>query len=76
MYHVYILENQAGKHYIGYTSNLSKRIKDHNSSKGRWIKRKVPWHLVYQQEYPTKEEAYLREGRLKDTKAEKLSKSF
>ena len=33
MYYVYILENveNTKEHYIGYTSNLKKRIKEHNS---------------------------------------------
>jgi putative endonuclease len=65
MYYVYILENEAGSHYIGYTSDLSKRIKGHNSSKSRWTRKKGPWHLVHREEYPTKEEAFLRERQIK-----------
>ena len=65
MYFVYILENTAGKHYVGYTSDLGQRIKDHNSTKGRWTKKKGPWHLVYKETCSTKEEAYSREKQIK-----------
>ena len=40
-YTVYIIENQDGRHYIGYTANLEIRIKDHNTNKTRWTKKKV-----------------------------------
>ena len=69
MYSVYILENPEVKHYIGYTVNLKQRIKDHNSSKGRWTKSKGPWHLVYREEHSTKEEAYLRAKQIKRYKS-------
>ena len=68
IHYVYILENKAGSHYIGYTINLPKRIKDHNCNKSRWTKKKGPWHLVYKEAYPTKKEAYLRERQIKKYK--------
>jgi putative endonuclease len=68
MYYVYILENEVRCHYTGYTTNLSKRIKGHNSSKSRWTKKKGPWHLVYMEEHSTKEDAYLRERQIKKYK--------
>jgi len=69
MYYLYIVENKVGKHYFGYTSNLPKRIKEHNSSKGRWTKKKGHWHLVHQEEYLTKEKAFLRERQIKRYKS-------
>ncbi len=65
MYCVYILENEVGNHYVGYTSDLAKRIKGHNSSKSRWTRKKAPWHLIYKEEYPTKKEAFQRERQIK-----------
>ena len=65
MYFVYIIENKEGRHYVGYTSNLVQRIKDHNSNKGRWTKKKGPWRLVYQEARSIKEEAYSREQQIK-----------
>ncbi|MDH4223921.1 MAG: GIY-YIG nuclease family protein [candidate division Zixibacteria bacterium] len=68
MYYVYILENDEGTHYIGYTADLPKRIKGHNSSKSRWTKKKGPWNLVYKEEFQTKQEAFLRERQIKKFK--------
>jgi len=65
MYYVYILENESGNHYVGYTSDLAKRIKGHNSSKSRWTRKKGPWRLVHKEQYPTKKEAFLREKQIK-----------
>lgn len=70
-YIVYILENQDGRHYIGYTANLERRIKDHNSNKTKWTKRKGPWHLVHKESYPTKKDAFLRERQIKRYKGGK-----
>jgi putative endonuclease len=76
MYFVYVLENEAGSHYVGYTSDLSKRIKGHNSSKSRWTKKKGPWHLVYKEEYATKEEAFIRERQIKRYKGGRAFKQL
>jgi putative endonuclease len=65
MYYVHILENEAGTHYVGYTSDLPKRIKGHNSSKNRWTRKKGPWRLVHSEKYQTKEEAFVRERQIK-----------
>jgi len=76
MYYVYILENESGDHYIGYTTNLKRRIKDHNHSKSRWTKKKGPWRLVYKEAHPTKKEAYLRERQIKRYKGGKAFKEL
>ncbi len=64
MYCVYIIENQEGSHYVGYSSDLRERIKGHNSSKSKWTRKKGPWHLVYKEEFQTKQEAFLRERKI------------
>jgi len=69
MYFVYILENSEGKHYVGYTANLQQRVKDHNSTKTRWTKRKGLWQLVYTEAFDTKEEAYSTEKEIKRYKS-------
>ena len=68
MYYLYVLENKTGSHYVGYTSDLHKRISGHNSSKSRWTRKKGPWRLVYKEEYRTKKEAFLRERQIKSYK--------
>jgi putative endonuclease len=76
LYYTYILENPEGKHYIGYTANLEQRIRDHNSTKGRWTKKKGRWRLVYQEAYSTKEEAYSREKQIKRYKSGRAFKQL
>jgi putative endonuclease len=54
------------KIYIGYSSNLIERIKDHNfrSTKGHTTRFR-PWVVIYVETFKSKNEAMLREKRLK-----------
>jgi putative endonuclease len=46
-YGVYILfSEKLGKYYVGYTSDINKRLLHHNSSQDRFSKKGVPWVLV------------------------------
>lgn len=70
MYFVYIVECRGGSYYCGYTSNLKRRVKEHNkSTKGAWYTR---WHrpvkLIYYEELETKSEAMKREYAIKQLK--------
>lgn len=40
--------------YVGYTNNLNKRIKLHNSSKGAKFTKGKIWKLVYYKKFKTK----------------------
>lgn len=61
-YFVYILESEIdGRLYKGQTSDLHKRIKEHNSGKTTSTKGYVPWKLVYFEKFETRGEAVLRE---------------
>lgn len=65
-YYVYILESQNGKYYVGYTSDLERRMKKHQSGKGSKFVRGFGFSkLLYHEEYPTKSEALKREAELK-----------
>ncbi|MEO0101307.1 MAG: GIY-YIG nuclease family protein [candidate division WOR-3 bacterium] len=69
-FYVYVLKSQStGKIYIGYTSNLTKRLKQHNDPNCKftlYTKRNPgPWELVYKEEYATRWEAMRREKELK-----------
>jgi predicted GIY-YIG superfamily endonuclease len=57
MYYVYILRRETADFYIGYTSDLKKRFKQHQN------KEKV--RLIYYEAYISKEIARARERRLK-----------
>ncbi len=47
MYYVYVLKSSGGKLYRGYTADLKKRIKEHNSGKIKSTKNLRPLKLVY-----------------------------
>ena len=67
-YHVYlIVTHKLSKliSYVGYTNNLKKRLKDHNSSKGAKFTRGRFWKLAYYETYNSKKEAMKKEYLLK-----------
>jgi len=66
MYQVYFLKSENGQHfYIGCTSDLVKRLKDHNAGKNRSTKPFRPWHVVYSEDFTEKTDAFKREWFLK-----------
>lgn len=68
-YVVYVLKSlKTGKRYVGQTSNLEKRLKDHNSGLSVYTKNRGPWKLVFQEDYNSRSEAMLREKYLKTGK--------
>lgn len=52
--------------YTGWTTDLDKRLRDHNSGKGaKYTKNRRPVKLVYYETFETKEEAMSREWHIK-----------
>lgn len=72
MYFVYILKCNDGTLYTGITSDLDRRIKEHNSSKlgAKYTKVRRPVKLVYSKEFFDRSTAMIEEARIK-----KLSRS-
>ncbi len=65
-YYVYIIQSLKDKSfYSGMTSNLERRVKEHNKSDIKTTRSKKPWRLVYSQNYPSRVEAREREQYLK-----------
>lgn len=65
-YYVYILQCTKGELYIGYTSNLKKRLKAHENGKGsRFTRSRLPVKLMYSEKYQSRKEAMERERMLK-----------
>lgn len=55
-----------GSLYTGYTNDLDKRLKAHNTGKGaKYTRSRGPVELVYNEVFDTKEEAMSREWRIK-----------
>ncbi|MDP2158823.1 MAG: GIY-YIG nuclease family protein [Nitrospirota bacterium] len=53
---VYILKSEiSGSSYVGYTSDITKRLLEHNSGKSISTRSKKPWRLVYQEEFQVPE---------------------
>ena len=69
-YHVYVLMNENGESYKGMTSNLERRLKEHNSGKTRSTKNHK-WKLVYKEELPDRLMARKREKYLKSAAGRK-----
>lgn len=66
MFFMYILKSSKdGKCYIGSTSDLKKRIKEHDAGLVRATKYRRPLGLVYCEGYVVEEEARHREHNLK-----------
>jgi len=51
--------------YVGYTNNLSKRIKLHNEGKGAKFTRGRKWKLIYKEKITSKNKAISREYYIK-----------
>ena len=69
-FYVYMLKSLSKKKvtYVGYTNNLSKRIKLHNTGKGAKFTRGRKWKLIYKEKYNTKNKAILREYYIKNNR--------
>ncbi len=66
MYFVYILYSESlQKYYAGSTDNVTKRIGEHNSGKGNFTAKGVPWKLVITIEAVTRGEAVKLELKIK-----------
>ena len=64
---VYMLKSLQKKSvtYVGYTKNLTKRIKLHNTGKGAKFTRGRKWKLIYKEKFRSKNEAISREYYIK-----------
>jgi len=80
-FYVYMLMTKY-KHrnlsYVGYTNNIKKRIRDHNSSKGAKYTRGKKWIIIYKKSYINKSLAMKNEYRLKKDRnlREKLKRNY
>ncbi len=70
---VYILYSEKiDRYYIGYTSDVQKRLLFHNSDKNKiWSKRGRPWKLMITIPYEDKSSALKAEKQIKRMKSKK-----
>lgn len=74
MNYVYMLRCRDGSLYTGWTNDLEKRLKAHNSGvASKYTRARLPAELVYFEEWESKEAAMSREWHIKRlTREEKL----
>lgn len=74
-WHVYILKSAQGHFYTGVTTDISRRLREHNGEivgGARYTRAHRPYELVYTESHPSRSEAQVRESALKKlSKAEK-----
>mgnify|MGYP000229688106 FL=1 len=71
MYYVYMLTSVSPgvkKTYVGYTNNVSLRLKKHNSNKGAKSTKGYKWLLIFSKKFITKNDAMSYEYKLKKNK--------
>ncbi len=75
MFYVYLLQSaKNGELYIGQTSDLKRRIVEHNQGLNLSTKRYKPWRIVYYEACLDKEDSLRREGYLKTSQGGRLLK--
>ena len=67
-FYTYVLQSKTdGKLYTGFTSNLEKRLDEHNSGKGISTKYRIPFQIIYFEVCLNIKDAIHREKYLKST---------
>lgn len=63
---VYILKCSDGSYYIGHTDNIDQRIADHHSKLiDGYTASRLPAHIVFLQDFQTRDEAFNAERQIK-----------
>ena len=79
-FYVYMLKSQEIKSvtYVGYTNDLKKRIKLHNSGKGAKFTKGRSWVLIYKEKFDSKNKAISREYYIKKNRTlrNKIKKKY
>lgn len=65
-YYVYVLRSiDFNRNYTGFTSDIEKRLAEHNLGKTKSTKPYRPWEILFYEEYDNKADALKREKYLK-----------
>ena len=66
MWYVYLLRCSDGSLYAGVTTDLARRVAQHNAGKGgAYTRAKRPVRLVFRENHPTRSSALKREAQIK-----------
>ena len=74
---VYIIQSTTTqRYYIGCTSDLDRRLKEHNTNKGKSTRYRGPYAVVYIEEHSSRQLALARERQIKSYKGGNAFKSL
>ena len=77
MYTVYVLKSlRDGRRYIGYISDIERRVQEHNAGETESTRFRRPFELIYTETYRTKDEATSREKFFKSGKGREELKTI
>ncbi|AAG20390.1 MULTISPECIES: GIY-YIG nuclease family protein [Halobacterium] len=66
MHHVYVIECSDGTYYTGYTTDVQRRVAEHNAGDGaKYTRGRTPVTLRHTESFDSKSEAMRREYRIK-----------
>jgi len=76
MYYIYVLQSEKDENfYVGYTSNLKKRLKLHNEGRVKSTKERRPIKLIYYEACLEQKDAFKREKYLKSNYGKRYIKN-
>jgi len=77
MTYTYILKSvNYSKTYVGCTTDLERRLREHNSGESTFTKRFKPWELIYKEEFVNISDARKREKYFKSSSGRKKIKEI
>jgi putative endonuclease len=76
MFYVYILHSESDRGlYIGFSTDLRRRMKEHREGKAFATSHRRPWRLIYYEAYLEEEDALGREKFLKSGSGRRFLKN-
>ncbi len=74
MFYVYVLKSRKDENlYIGYTTDLKRRLTEHNQRMNFSTKSRAPFDLLYYEAYVSQADAKQREHNLKNSAGAKTA---
>jgi len=74
MFYTYVLKSKSGELYTGYTTDLKRRLLEHNQGLNLSTKPYRPWKIIYYECCLNDEDAKRRERYLKTSQGRRLLK--
>jgi putative endonuclease len=69
-YSVYIIySTKLNKYYIGYSGDITTRMKQHNTKSSTYTSKANDWELKYTEKFDNREDAHKRELEIKHKKS-------